>query len=620
MFKKRSLLILGLGVILGVTSCSSDSGTDSDEPIDQGEKPNEPITFKVSLSDFEKTLMGEANTFEVEESISSTSVNTTDKDHKTDVVREEGVFLKDDVSFYEGSNHTAFKNNNTSREDKYIKVAQAKTYDLQKVFYLVTDYEKEELEIYHDSANRLPVVQTGDPSKDGIEYLLESSLSNQLCRQVSLNVAAFISGNLTNNMSLNGYKLPDIQVEAKDSKFYYNFEPFGYTYNEEDTEVHISTSFSAVLSEDNHLLEAKTAYETTEVSGEDSYKVTDTNEYTLTYGERKTFEEYKAQGKKLINPEDYFLTEVNSVTPFYYDNGKKVEVELNKLPVGKYIKFDAKDFLPSNSVDVEMKVAKIKENPDSAFELDNGVLYVKGMGKGTIELESATGVSFEVKVETIKPSIQKITIVDINSGFINLGKDLVKAYAGEKYKNIRLSVSPEGVDLSDIKVEVSHPELLEVKATNLGTESKSISYEYDFKDGSEGKDIIVTFSSISNPEVKVSKTYRVSKKLSIKEIKAKLIANSYKWTNIYGPVHFVLSFQDETNGTYTVYDEDMKVMSTCKFTYEITSDYKFSMTPVEGKFEYVFEFADSYVDKEGEFISLSDPEFVRDQIFEREEK
>ena len=102
MFKKRSLLILGLGVILGVTSCSSDSGTDSDEPIDQGEKPNEPITFKVSLSDFEKTLMGEANTFEVEESISSTSVNTTDKDHKTDVVREEGVFLKDDVSFYEG--------------------------------------------------------------------------------------------------------------------------------------------------------------------------------------------------------------------------------------------------------------------------------------------------------------------------------------------------------------------------------------------------------------------------------------------------------------------------------------------------------------------------------------
>ena len=182
MFKKRSLLILGLGVILGVTSCGSDSGTDSDEPIDQGEKPNEPITFKVSLSDFEKTLMGEANSFEVEESISSTSVNTTDKDHKTDVVREEGVFLKDDVSFYEGSNHTAFKNNNTSREDKYIKVAQAKTYDLQKVFYLVTDYEKEELEIYHDSANRLPVVQTGDPSKDGIEYLLESSLSNQLCR------------------------------------------------------------------------------------------------------------------------------------------------------------------------------------------------------------------------------------------------------------------------------------------------------------------------------------------------------------------------------------------------------------------------------------------------------
>lgn len=614
MLNKKSLIILGLGVVLGITSCMANEEPNV-PPI-----PSVPEKFKVSLKQFQDILMNEANTFEVEESISSTSVNTTDKDHKTDVLEEKGVFLKENVSFYEGHNKTTFKNDKTTREDKYTKVAQAKTYDMQKVFYLVTDYEKEEFEIYKDSANRLPVVQDGDPKEDGINYLLESSLPNQLCKQVSLNVAVFISGNLTNNPSLNGYALPDVNVEKKGENYEYTFEPFGYSYDQEGTEVHVSSEFCAVLTEDFRLLEAKTIYETIETSGEDSYTVTDTNEYKLEYGTRKSLSEFTSSGGKTINPEDYFLYEVKTVNPYYYDNGTKISVEPNKLPVGKYVRFDAKDYLPAKSVDTDMKVVSIVTNPDNAFEVEGGALYIKGMGKSKIKLESQTGIAFEIDVETIKPQIAKLTLIDMYAGFDKVDDKTVKAFEDETYKNIRLSVDPEGADLNDIKVEISHPELLDIKVVESKDATKYINYEFTFKPNSAGNDITVTFSSISNPQIKVSKTYRVVKKMTLQDIKNKMIANSYKWTNIYGHYDFVLTFQDETHGTYTVYDPDGKATSVCKFTYELGTDLKISMTPVEGQFSYVYDYKDSFVSKDAEYISLSDPEFTRDQVFTREVK
>ena len=74
------------------------------------------------------------------------------------------------------------------------------------------------------------------------------------------------------------------------------------------------------------IVQSELHYHTTQVRGEDRYEVDDLMTYNISYGTRAS----SSTNTNLINPEDYFLEEVNEVRAFIYnDSWEKEYVDLN---------------------------------------------------------------------------------------------------------------------------------------------------------------------------------------------------------------------------------------------------------------------------------------------------
>ena len=485
--------------------------------------PNPPVEEKIALENLSTLLSGDLYRNEVSH---SNLVNVKEVENSGgNVMTAEEVtnIYSDETSFATATLKSEYESG-TVYNNSYKRLATTRTYEGQKVFYLVADYEDEDLlpGIWYDSAYRLPVVSSGDSSGDGVSYLLESSLPGQLSKQATLLVNQFIQANLTGNQNLQGISI-NATVVNKDDKTTYVLDDFTYSFDDEGILNEISISFEIVV-KDERMTSAKTVYEATQSRGSsDVYVNTLETTYELSYGERVL----STTNANIIDPEDYFLSEVNGVQAYIYgDLGDKEIVNANNLPLGEYVHIEAKDYAPAKAIDIELY--PVSTSNSNVIAIEGDVFETVGQGNATIVVESQTGVVFELDVGVNIPPVQGISYIDSSSAIQN-EDDGRTLYVGYTYDSINIFVRPSSASLDDLSFEISDPNVLNIEEVGRG--DGYIEYSYEVLALNDSEKVSVTFFSLTNEEIKTTVEYRLATPLTNEQLTEKIINNTYRWDN-----------------------------------------------------------------------------------------
>lgn len=485
--------------------------------------PNPPVEEKIALENLSALLSGDLYTNEVSHSNLVNVKEVENSGGNIMTVEEVTNIYSDETSFATATLKSEYESG-TVYNNSYKRLATTRTYEGQKVFYLVTDYENEDLlpGIWYDSAYRLPVVSNGDSSGDGVSYLLESSLPGQLSKQATLLVNQFIQANLTGNQNLQGISI-NATVVNKDDKTTYVLDDFTYSFDDEGILNEISISFEIVV-KDGRMTSAKTVYEATQSRGSsDVYVNTLETTYELSYGDRAL----STTNANIIDPEDYFLSEVNEVQAYIYgDLGDKEIVNVNNLPLGEYVHIEAKDYAPAKAIDIELY--PVSTSNSNVIAIEGDVFETVGQGNATIVVESQTGVVFELDVGVNIPPVQGISYIDSSSAIQN-EDDVRTLYVGYTYDSINIFVRPSSASLDDLSFEISDPSVLNVEEVGRG--DGYIEYSYEVLALNDSEKVSVTFFSLTNEEIKTTVEYRLATPLTDEQLTEKIINNTYRWDN-----------------------------------------------------------------------------------------
>ena len=566
---------------------------------------------KESLVALDEVINKLSNAYEIEVSTSNKVKykEEIDKTSSKEVINEETIIYNDEMTISNGNRSLTYKKENKTISDNYLKFATVGTYrnsesstDTFRAFFLITDYEKDgsESSTWIDSSYQLPIYSSGKDSEDGISYLLEKSVPSQLSKQASLYTSNFIDANLVNNIDLNasGANIKAKKV-VKDNDFVtYSLTDYSYNYTEEGINIKISYSFEVNFDNEGRFISSNYSSYTGETrSDNDKYEVNVKYSYEVSYEDRissTTLNETRP------DPMNYYLTEVKEVSAYYYDNGKKIYCEFDALPIEKYVKFEANTYSPSKAIDLTMNVKSIDN--EASYELSGDALYVKDFGDANITLESNSGVSFNISVKVARPKLTKLTFTDTYSGAISGDKNKV-IFTNTTYKNLRVNVFPNvnGVDYGDIKVKLSDETLASIKKVEEG--KGYINYQLDVNNIEESKDLVITFYSETNPEIKVSVTYTIKIKLTEEELANKVLSSTYRYKSLYSSFDGVMKFSSKTNGTIEYYNRDTNALiSTTNFTYNISgTKFNIAITSETPSYGYT----EGEITLDGELITLS---------------
>ena len=485
--------------------------------------PNPPVEEKIALENLSTLLSGDLYTNEVSHSNLVNVKEVENSGGNVMTVEEVTNIYSDETSFATATLKSEYESG-TVYNNSYKRLATTRTYEGQKVFYLVADYENEDLlpGIWYDSAYRLPVVSNGDSSGDGVSYLLESSLPGQLSKQATLLVNQFIQANLTGNQNLQGISI-NATVVNKDDKTTYVLDDFTYSFDDEGILNEISISFEIVV-QDERMTSAKTVYEATQSRGSsDVYVNTLETTYELSYGNRVL----SSTNANVIDPEDYFLSEVNEVQAYIYgDLGDKEIVNVNNLPLGEYVHIEAKDYAPAKAIDIELY--PVSTSNSNVIAIEGDVFETVGQGNATIVVESQTGVVFELDVGVNIPPVQGISYIDSSSAIQN-EDDGRTLYVGYTYDSINIFVRPSSASLDDLSFEISDPNVLNIEEVGRG--DGYIEYSYEVLALNDSEKVSVTFFSLTNEEIKTTVEYRLATPLTNEQLTEKIINNTYRWDN-----------------------------------------------------------------------------------------
>ena len=570
--KKTSLLLL---LMLSLTACNN--GNSSSSSINNSNNSSSSISTsssskeeKVILEDVYNELLGKVGQNEVLKS-SKVDFYEVDKrgDSRTTVYSETMDIYNDYTSVANGYNETTYLTNGveSKKRDNYQRVATAIMYsETTPIFYLVTDYEDGTLNAsWTDSAHRLPIVESGSSSNDGIDYLLASSLPGQTTKQVSLIIANYLSVYFISNPDLQT-AMPYATKITDGNTLTYSINNYSYSYDSEGSNVKVELAFETQIV-DGYLKEASTLYKTTTTRGEEVYVEENTTKYDITYEERVS----SLTDENMLNVEDYFVYEVNEIQAYFYnDQGKKEVASLNNLPLNKYIRFEAVDYFPSKAVDLEM-YAISSSNPD-VISISSNVFYTNKTGEATLTLESATGVPFEVEVRINIPEIEKIKYDDSSSAVERGENNRRYIYTSTTYsEGIYVTLNPSSAYLEDVEISVSNSDVLTVQSSITG---KVINLTLVVNDVNvtEVESVSITFKSKTNPNISTTITYYLKQRLTHDEMIDKLMNNTYRWNNLYGSGYGIMSFTSANTGKVEYYDGDVKLgETTFRFTVDETS-------------------------------------------------
>lgn len=532
-----------------------------------------------------------------------------DKTSSKEVIDEETTIYNDEMTISNGTRSLTYKKENKTISDNYLKFATVGTYrnsesstDTFRAFFLITDYEKNgsEASTWIDSSYQLPVYKNGKDSEDGLSYLLEKSVPGQLSKQASLYTSNFIDSNLVNNIDLNasGANIKAKKI-IKDNNFLtYSLTDYSYSYTEEGINTKISYSFEVYFDNLGRFISSNYSSYTGETRGDnDKYEVNVNYSYEVSYEDRTSS---TTLNETRPDPMNYYLTEVKEVSAYYFDNGQKIYCEFDALPIEKYIKFEAKTYSPSKAIDLTMSVKSIDNS--TSYELSGDALYIKDFGDANIVLESNTGISFNISVKVARPKLTKLTFSDTYSGAISGDKNKV-IFTNTTYNKLRVNVYPSvnGVDYNDIKVKLSDDSLATINKVEEG--KGFINYQLSVNDIKESKDLVITFYSESNPDIKVSVTYTIKVKLTDEELVNKVLSSTYRYKSIYDRFDGVMKFSSKTNGTIEYYNRDTnELISSTQFTYSISgTTFNINITSDNPSFGYT----EGEITLDGELITLS---------------
>lgn len=573
------------------------------------------VDNRITLEEISNELLGKIGQNEV---LNSNQVDflEVDKrgDSRTTTYKETMYIYNDYTSVANGAIEAKYLTNGveTNKNETYQRVATAILYDTVPVFYLVTDYEDGTLNAsWIDSADRLPIRDIGDPSYDGIDYLLASSLPGQTTKQVSLIMSNFIRANFLGNPDLQA-SMPYATKDSYNNVTIYKLDNFSYSYSDNDgSKVKTELGFSLKI-ENGNLIETSTLYKTTTTRDNEVYVEENTTSYTISYDERVS----STTNDNMLNVEDYFVYEVDAVQAYFYnDEGDKEIAPLNNLPLDKYIRFEATEYVPLKAVDIEMY--PVSSSNDDVITISGNVFLTKASGEATLKLQSATGIEIEIDIRVNIPEITKIKYDDSSSNIERGENNQRYIYTSTTYSNgIYVSVNPVSAKLDDVIITVSNEEVLTVESKVIGKVLELTLIVSDNIDLSVTNSVKITFASKENPEVKTEITFNIKKRLSNEELVEKLMSNTYKWTNIYDKnTYGLMTFSSSTEGKVEYYDEE-GLVGTTTFTYSINNT-SFNINTNEGSL-YGYNSGDITLDGEMITARVDDVTYVhRYEIMEK---
>lgn len=588
---KKSLIGLSaLFLTMGIVGCnnqtssnSSDLGSTSSSSDSSSSVNKEGVDYIYNL------LTNRSILLEVENSNKVKFTEVNEDSNRIEKTEEDIHILNNQQTYYYGTYEVEYHQTPSfNSQDSYIRKSEVKDYEGTKIYYDVTDYENSNQK---DRATRLPIVKNGDPNEDGVSYLLEESVNNQLCKQSSLFVAQFIDTYLLNNVDLGGI-VPAVYYEDNgDNTTSYYLNDFSYSYEDGGIVTEISISFNILLeTETSKFLWAETVYETKETQGEnDSYFTKDTLTYEVSYGERESSVE------KSIECEDYFIQEVNKIRAYVLDGENKTYYDLDALPINKYIRFEAVDYSPSKAVDIMMyPLSSSKE----IVTLDTETCYSETPISSLITFETATGINFSQDVTFVKPLIEDLNFScssDIMEKEYDENYDVTYLiYNDTSYDSIYLSTSEGKLEKDDIVIEIEHPELITLNEVNVT--DKMITYELVV--GSNETNITetsITFKSLSNENVKEVVKFKLKSKLEGQDLIDYMINHLYTYKNIYTNLVYKVDFTSETEGIY--YDNNGEEEKQIPFTYKV-NDYYLDITFSSDTY-YQYDNSDMKITRDG---------------------
>lgn len=581
-FKPLSLAFL-LFILVGCnnTTSSSTSG-------DSVQKDSVEYIYNILVNDsIEK---------EVNDSSSVKFIETNEDSNRIETFKEDVEILNNQQTYYFGTYDVKYHQTPSfNSKDSYVRKSEVKEYDGVKVYYDVTDYENNNQK---DKASRLPIVKDGNEEEDGINYLLEKSVPNQLCKQSSLFVAQFISTYLINNIDLGGV-VPAVYFKNNDDNTTsYYLHDFAYDYTLEGIKTEITISFDITLETGtNTLLNAKTVYQTKEIQAEDDYFFTkDTLEYQVNYENRKD------KVDNPINSEDYFLQEVNSIRAYVLDGSDKKYYELDSLPINKYVRFEALDYKPSKAVDI-MMYPKLTSKSDVI--LDSETCFASKPISSLITFESATGIVFSIDVTFVETLVEDINFTctdeiiekeyDENS---QLSAYLV--YNNTTYESIYVSTSNGKIDQNDIVFEIEHEDLMSLTLTNAT--DKMLTYRLEVLDNPTNiLNTTITFKSLSNPDVEEVVNFKLKQKLEHDDLIEFMQQHTYVYKNIYTNLVYKIVFTSDSEGIY--YDNLGEGEIQIPFIYSVDDNYYLAISFSKDTY-YQYDKNDLRITRDGKNLKL----------------
>lgn len=591
--KKKQLLFLIPMLLLA--SCGDKTSNSQSAPT--------PTVDKISLDELTNLL---ETTYITKEIANSNKVVFEETDQRGEGriynTKETFTIFNDETSVAIGEEKYEYLQSGEMKEvsDSYQTLITTKTYNEQKVFYRVTDFDNGTLNAnWTDSAYRLPVVESGSASENGSSYLLQKSVPGQLSKQVSLISRNFIAGYLSSNPDVM-LGVPSANVTKQEDKTIYSVKNFTYSYGDDDgSNTEVLIEFELITNETDGLLESKTIYQTTTTRDDESYVENLTSHYTISYGERSNSSTFS----NLINPEDYFLQEVDEVKAYVYSNGYKEYVNTNNLPLNAYVHFEASIYSPSKAVNLEM--APVSSSDKTVVSVSGNVFETLKAGESTLVLESATGVKKEVNVRVNIPSVLSINYVDtysdIEKGYDENSNPVRYIYTDTTYTNINISPRPSSALVEDIEIVISDETVLEITIDEEKSNANLLSLQYNVLKNNDEEKVSVTFKSKIDETISYTVTYFIKNRLSHEQLIEKLTTHTYKWTNLYDAGYSVMKIKNDHEGEITYY-KDNEVLGDASFTYSI-KDTKFSI--VMSKYYGLYKYNDGEITLDGEKIVLS---------------
>ena len=454
------------------------------------------------------------------------------------------------------------------------------TYDM---FVSVTDYDKGigSNSSYQDSASKVYILdkasEAGNLDED--QYILSSDFSLECSPNLTGKLADFLASNVVGNIYAEQCGVTKIKSIADETGNWNYSLAYSYSYVEDGQNVGNEIKLSYTLdSNKKKLLSYSTSSKVTysyEGEGDEAISLY-AESGSITYGERE-----KEIADDAIDPDDYFLEEASSVGLKAHKGFNYVDIPSESLNSGYNIPTTCTDIIgyadskkPEKTLDASLTPSETSDS--SIVALEDGEFVIKGTG--TVDL------TFSYYKKRAEDGVYCLTTIKAESVTVSDTKaeDIYFAYksdmnahlglvAGETY-SWGYSVSPAKADQAVTAVS-SNPNVLGVTVSEEGT----LSLEAKAKGAAT-----ITLTSVSTPEVTVSKTFYVIRNM---DYAAYLPKHTFYTKNPYG-TEITIKFNTDGTGTRHIVQGENSLDDT--FNWEIESNeltFDFDKTPSIKEYE-----------------------------------